>query len=303
MTPIVSHPVAHRRSAAPPRRPAGKAAGATRDVLGRYREDRPREIVLCTGAGGSKLVIDRDASTLGDRRLVAHLAPDEPARNAALVCSLYLADRRECRRVEPSDLEIVPVAIAADGDADADVPEITLGDADGRRHRLEPVAAGGMSIPELRWLRLPPDDHAGPAQVVSVRDVIGGVEDYQPARDLTARAVARHGDDPKLSVATLRAELGRVAASRIVLNRGLREAVLEVSRRDGLSMSEIAVRCGRIKRDARGNISGETSWLARRLGLLPEGGEFRPTVWVHSDVLALIARGGLGLSPREVELG
>ena len=31
-----------------------------------------------------------------------------------------------------------------------------------------------------------------------------------------------------------------------------------------LSMSEIAIRCGRVKRDRRGNESGETSWLARR---------------------------------------
>jgi hypothetical protein len=37
-------------------------------------------------------------------------------------------------------------------------------------------------------------------------------------------------------------------------------------------MSEIAIRCGRIKRDANGNESGETSWLARRIGTLPESG-------------------------------
>jgi hypothetical protein len=67
-------------------------------------------------------------------------------------------------------------------------------------------------------------------------------------------------------------------------------------------MSEIAIRCGRVKRDSRGNESGETSWLARRLGMLPEGGHETPTPWVHSDVLALIARRGLGISPREVEL-
>jgi len=67
-------------------------------------------------------------------------------------------------------------------------------------------------------------------------------------------------------------------------------------------MSEIAIRCGRVKRDRQGNESGETSWLARRLGLLPEGGQRIPTPWVHSDVLGLIARRGLGLSPREVEL-
>ncbi|MDE3069275.1 MAG: hypothetical protein KGJ43_00925, partial [Acidobacteriota bacterium] len=72
---------------------------------------------------------------------------------------------------------------------------------------------------------------------------------------------------------------------------------------DGVTMNEIAIRCGRVKRCARGNIGGETSWLARRLGLAPEGGQARPSPWIHSDVLALIAREGLGLSPHEVELG
>jgi hypothetical protein len=68
-------------------------------------------------------------------------------------------------------------------------------------------------------------------------------------------------------------------------------------------MSAIALRCGRVKRDRRGNVSGETSWLTRRIGLAPEGGSSNPTPWVHSDVLALIARRGLGIEPREVELG
>jgi hypothetical protein len=67
-------------------------------------------------------------------------------------------------------------------------------------------------------------------------------------------------------------------------------------------MSEIAIRCGRVKHDSRGNESGETSWLARRLGLLPEGGQSTPTPWIHSEVLGLIARQGLGMAPREVEL-
>ncbi len=91
--------------------------------------------------------------------------------------------------------------------------------------------------------------------------------------------------------------------SPIVLNRKLRQAVLVAIERQGLSMSEIALRCGRVKRDSKGNMSGETSWLARRVGILPESGTTRPTPWVHSDVLALIARNGLGISPREVELG
>jgi hypothetical protein len=88
----------------------------------------------------------------------------------------------------------------------------------------------------------------------------------------------------------------------VVLNRGLREAVLDAIDRGGVSMSEIAFRCGVLKRDRRGKTSGETSWVARRIGVMPEGGEKAITPWVHTDVLALIARKGLGVSPREVEL-
>ena len=104
-------------------------------------------------------------------------------------------------------------------------------------------------------------------------------------------------------MAALRAELDRVYASRVVLNRGLREAVLAAVNERGLTMSEIAIRCGRFKRDAHGTETGETSWLARRIGMLRESGKSAPTPWVSSDVLALIAREGLGLPPREVELG
>ncbi|MCW3032819.1 MAG: hypothetical protein JWM60_1164, partial [Solirubrobacterales bacterium] len=106
-----------------------------------------------------------------------------------------------------------------------------------------------------------------------------------------------------VSCTVLRAELTRVLDSAIVLNRGLREAVVEKVSAGGASMSEIAMRCGRLKRDSRGNATGETSWLARRVGLLPVGGHTEPTRWVHSQVLALIARQGLGIAPREVELG
>jgi len=121
-------------------------------------------------------------------------------------------------------------------------------------------------------------------------------------RAMTRRALALHRNDAGMSVAVLRAELQRVLISPIVLNRGLRETALEIIDRQQLSLSEIAIRCGRVKRDLRGNESGETSWLARRLGMLPEGGRDTPTPWIHSDVLALIARRGLGVSPREVEL-
>jgi hypothetical protein len=198
--------------------------------------------------------------------------------------------------------------------------ERTAGDAqpvDGRgcRYRVELVHSG-MSIPELRWCRRPPgplraDGEPIPAgreplsadgEPVSMREVVASLESYEPIRTLTVRALSLHGGAGEVSTTVLRAELARVQESPIVLNRRLREAVLEAVEHQALSMSEIAIRCGRVKRDRRGNESGETSWLARRLGLLPEGGQSTPTPWIHSDVLALIARSGLGLSPREVEL-
>ncbi len=331
-------------------------------VLGRYLDGhgRLREVLARPGHAGSLLVLDRDAHTLADRRLVAHLGADEPPENAALICHLYLHDPngRGCRALTAADLRSPGPGAPADDD---DVPGAAQGSGNGGRadavghspavahpgavaHSAavahpaavghpaavaHPAAAcfsrgeesnpppqisppivdregrayllgytsGRLAIPELRWLRSP-DDCA-----VSIREVVGALENYEPVRAHTRAALTRHGGDARLSVAVLRAELRRLDASRIVLNRGLREAVLEANRARGLSMSEIAFRCGRVKYDARGNPSGETSWLARRVGLSPEGGERRPTPWVHSDVLALIARAGLDLSPREVELG
>ena len=132
--------------------------------------------------------------------------------------------------------------------------------------------------------------------------VIGAVESYEPMRTITEQAIALHEEDHSVSVTRLRSELERLDASPVVLNRRLREAVLDAVDRDGTSMSEIALRCGVVKRDHRGKLSGETSWLARRIGIMPEGGEKAITPWIHSEVLGSIARKGLRVSPREVEL-
>jgi hypothetical protein len=277
-------------------------------ALGRYAdpEGRPREVLALPGHAGSVLVVDRDAATFGDRRLVAHLAADEPPENASVVCHHYLQDPRRCmcRPISPEDLLTTPFpAGRAQRHLAQGVPValemVELRDRRGHLHRLEALDAG-MSVPELRWCRYPPQRAQGEPE--SVRDAVAGMESYEPVRALTARALARHRSDLAISVAVLRAELRRLDGSRIVLNRGLRGAVLWAMRSQGLSMSEIAFRCGRIKRDSRGNASGETSWLARRVGISAESGEGVPTPWIHSEVLALIARSGLGVSPREVEL-
>jgi hypothetical protein len=71
----------------------------------------------------------------------------------------------------------------------------------------------------------------------------------------------------------LRAEFERASASPIVLNRGLREAVQRMVDRGELTLSEIAMRCGRMKRDRQGNSCRETSWLARAASVGYPGGE------------------------------
>jgi len=278
---------------------------------------RARELVALPARHGSVLVLDRDATTLGDRRLLAHLAADEPPENAALVCRLYLEDDADhaCRRVLPSDLEGAPFAAPEPKPpAHGSPPELEVR-AGGQVYRLGTVLDRGAT-PQLRWSRR--HDRAAAGRLsravrasssnpeldwdqVKLRDVVGALESYEPVRALTEQSLMRHSDDPAVLCTRLRDEFERLCTSPIVLNRSLREAVLAAVRR-GASMSEIALRCGVVKRHRRGTHSGETSWLARRVGLMPEGGAQSPTPWIHSDVLAVIARRGLGLSPREVEL-
>lgn len=300
------------------RRPAGRkprqsrvnarrrhATAARSRTLARYTDwnGRAREVVVRAGCSGSVLVLDRDAATLSDRRLIAHLAADEPAENAAIVSHCYLRQaRRErclCRPLRAEDLRSTPFADFLDDGSSTQIARRHAVDRSGRRYELARLQTG-MSIPELRWCRV--SGNGADVQPVSVRDAIAHLESYEPIRALTRRALRLHEGAGEVSVTVLRSELSRLQDSPIVLNRGLREAVLAVAQSQGLSMSEIAVRCGRIKRDRAGNESGETSWLARRLGLLAEGGRKTPTPWIHSDVLALIARDGLGMSPREVEV-
>jgi hypothetical protein len=260
-----------------------------------------RELVARDGAAGSLLLIDRDAATRSDERLIAHLAADEPPGNVSLLCRLYAQaapEQRRCRTVTEQDAHARPVG---DPDCYGEASDATaqIVETFEAAFKLERLSSR-MSIPELRWTRL--QSCGEQPWAVSLRECIASAQDYEPFCSLTRAAIALHEPDPGVSTTTLRAELIRVLDSPIILNRALREAVLERVESERSSLSEIAIRCGRVKRDSRGNQSGETSWLARRIGVLPEGGQREPTVWVHSDVLGLIARDGLGISPREVEL-
>jgi hypothetical protein len=276
--------------------------------LGRYVDigGDAREVVALPGVLGSVLVVDRDSSTLGDLRLIAHLSSDEPPENARLVCDSYLTDRwgRWSRRMTPEDLLTVPFAeeqLLSDR-AGEPPSEVELTDRHRHCYRLQ-VLTGERCSRWVRWYRRSADRQGDQLQAVSVRDVIARMESYQPVRRLTLQAIAFYRAEPQVSVTRLGLELERLDASPLVLNRLLRETALATIERQGLSMSEIAMRCGRVKRDSRDRLSGETTWLARRLGIVPSAGEDAPTPWIHTDVLALIARDGLRVSPREVELG
>jgi hypothetical protein len=312
--PHVSGPVRSQRARPPlgeDRAPVAQASVSVRnglEKLGSYTDvsGRTREVLAGPRADGCVLVVDRDALTLGDRRLVAHLAVDEPVENAALVCAHYLRDasRGRCRRVTAEDLT-GKLPLEADDEPPRSARETDLV---GRRERAEEGAVYRLELActdtaarELRWCRR--RGAAGAPMPVCLREAVGALERYEPVCELTRRALARYRDDADVSTAVLRSELERLRESPIVLNRKLRQMVLLAIEHHGLSLSEIAIRCGRVKCDSKGNTSGETSWLARRVGILPESGSSVPTPWVHSDVLALIARNGLGISPREVELG
>ncbi|HEX3873729.1 MAG TPA: hypothetical protein VHW26_06265 [Solirubrobacteraceae bacterium] len=282
-------------------RPACDSSRDVPDPAALLADYADREVVLLPGADRTRLVVDRLIDGAGDARLVAHLTADEPDINAVVVTDIYLAD--PARRARPlTDDDLARSALGQSTD-DLTTADPVLSDRHGIRFRIAPIRTGGPRAPELRWLRQPPDGVDGPAECVSSRRVVGALEDYEPVRSLTAVAIARHRRDPTVSVATLGLELRRLDASPIVLNRLLREAVIDASIRRGISLSAIALACGRVKYDQRGRRSGETSWLARRVGLLADDGSRRPTPWVHTDVLGLIARSGLGIAPHEVELG
>jgi hypothetical protein len=273
--------------------------------LGSYRAHdtgQERDVLHIQRPDGSALVVDYELGTLSDGRLIAHLSPDEPAENARLVSKLYLADderRGRCRTVTPEDFQPTRHATPAPSHGHEPRAVSRLQDAAGHIYRISEVQTPGHA-PELRWTRSHHPGREDSFEAVTLRDAVGSLQAYEPARTLTREALDHRAQS--LCTRHLREEAQRLADSQIVLNRGLREAVQRQVRSGEVSMSEIALRCGRVKRDTHGNISGETSWLARRIGLMPEGGEDHPCPWVHTDVLALIARDGLGICPREAEL-
>ncbi len=293
------------RTRANTRKPKQSKRGS---CLGRYREQHTgavRSIVALAGAGGSVVVVDRLAGTKADARVIARIAADEDPGNASLVTQLYLADenRGRCRELTSEDLSPSPTKDAGDADRgeDAAAHDHSDGvlDEEGVRYSIRELGGGDGAARELRWARR---SAGGEWQALTLRETIGHFEDYEPFMAMAAAAVAANKDDQSVGVATLHCELRRQQDSPIVLNRGIRAAVLRAVNEQGLSLSEIAARCGRRHSGCDDFSSGDTTWLQRRIGVKKEAGSDGPTRWVHTDVLALIARDGLGLAPHEVEV-
>ena len=244
------------------------------------------------GVGGSVLVIDQDAQTLTDRRLVAHLTADEPAINARVAAEVYLADDegRRARALEDRDWTTLPGGRELPDEPAPRAPG-ELRDARGRGYRLAAVDDHRYGR-QTRWVRR--TERPRP-EAVSLRTVVGALEAYEPVRTLTRAALRRA--PTRSEVHALARELDQLERSPLVLNRALREAVHQRVRSGELSLSCIAARCGRGKHSSTGLRIGDTTWLQRRLGVLPEHGSSEPTPWIHTDVWRSSPATGWASSP------
>jgi hypothetical protein len=279
----------------------GNGHRASRDVIATvvasHKENGARRQLITIPVGQHRLLIDRDLAG-GSARLLARLTPEEPDGNARLIAQMYLADptRARCRTLTRGDLQPTGKPERDQEPVAWDTPLIA---GIASTFRIQPVEQPGLTT--LRWAET--DTSTGASETVALRHVVGRLEDYQPAVSITAAAIDTFNDDAAPSIVALRNELNRLKSSPIVLNRRLRELVQAAVSHEQATMSEIAMRCGHTRDGKHGTGCGETSWLARRIGALPEAGYARPTPWVHTDVLAQITRDGLNINPCEAELG
>lgn len=146
---------------------------------------------------------------------------------------------------------------------------------------------------EMRWLLV----GGGP---VCLREVLGSVEAYEPARTMTRLYVNGYVAG-RFGMKFLREELIRLESSPWVLNVRMREKLVELSKR--MSWSEMAMRCGARKVSKDGHVSGDTTWLRRRCGLADElearTGKRVTRKWVSIKFIKRVAV-GLGIDEDEL---
>src|ERR1019366_3818883 len=113
------------------------------------------------------------------------------------------------RRVTEQDLN--PAHDSDSSTPNGSIPwqRTALRDADGHIYRIRELAVGA-SASELRWTRSchPGTEH--PFDAVRLRDVVGSLQDYEPARTLTAQALIVRGERCDASVCRLAGELQRL---------------------------------------------------------------------------------------------
>ena len=187
----------------PPTTSSPQADASTRRTqnLGRYRvrdTGQEREVLRVQRPNGSALVVDYEFGTLCDGRLIAHLSPDEPAENARIVSDLYLADderRGRCRTVTPEDFQVTRHVKPSPSSGHAPLDVSRLQDAAGRVYRIREVPLAGAPLAdrrrELRWTRSRLPGREDSFDAVTLRDVVGSLEVYEPARSLTRDALSR----------------------------------------------------------------------------------------------------------------
>jgi phage baseplate assembly protein W len=294
--PTTTHhpPAAHQGAIPPPasspppppeKHQPGEAAQPVVLPFGCYadEDDVRREVVIYERPDQGALVIDRNNETHDNARLVGELARDEPDINAALLAQMWLECPLEQRRAAPYS-GTLPQQLPAQLDT-----------ADGT-YRIAVVSRGERIGSDLRWVC----QHPGSDKVATtLREVVAALEAYEPAVAMTEAAIATIPDDTDGGHSVLAREIARLRGSRRVLNRRLREAILaEVAH--GTSLAEIAARCGRVEIAANGVVKGESSWVARRVGLAGDG-HGAPRRWIDVDVLAQIAD-AISLTAADVEL-
>src|ERR1035441_6539820 len=159
-----------------------------------------RQIVSLQRPDGSRLVIDYHLDTLAEGRVVAHISPDEPPENERIICELYLADdtKGRCRALTAEDLEVTRHAIPAPPSTHAKAPGSVLQDAEGYLSLIREVAVD-ESVSELRWTRSCQPGCDETFDVLTLRDVVGRLEGYEPARTLTRgiATAARGGSEDR----------------------------------------------------------------------------------------------------------
>lgn len=271
-------PTEDDRAQPPPPHPQVSSLASYHDETG-----RARELVILAGAG-RRVVIDRDATSRSDARLLGELAQEEEDENARLLVAEYLGRSPHDRRC------------AAYVDTPGGPPNALSGvlhDPEGNAYWIQCVH-GPRGGADLRWMRrLPADGDPAP---VTLRTVIGALEAYEPATSMTVEVISAH---PGISGSVLRRQIATVRDSHLVLNRGLRDAVV-AALDDGTALAQIAESCGHTRPTARGGTAGDSAWLARRVGLKPDGQE-APYRWIDERVLCEIAE-GLGLRADDVLL-